>query len=254
MSDHEAYNEKLEFRLPADLAECELRLARLVLPQSSVDRDQLLYEAGWEAALAQRAPANRRSSGASRRTVAWSLASGVVAASLAAVITLQTTNRTYVSQQQARSASAVNDAAVDDATVDDATVDHTNRGPLVTDASSGAPRPAASDVRAPDRSAMPLIYWSASLLTQRDRALWQHSNGNELGEDSFLAGPAYADHQEPRDSGGGSAGSERSRLDPPDSAPHSTRELLRDYLPRELRAAPASFPWPWTNPRAGVTS
>ncbi len=38
-----------ELRLPDELAACEARLAARLLPASGIDRDQLMYRAGWAA-------------------------------------------------------------------------------------------------------------------------------------------------------------------------------------------------------------
>jgi hypothetical protein len=79
-----------ELKLPDDLRACEARLARQPLPPSRIDRDELLYRAGWAAARAQ-AAGNRAvipQPAAPRRTIAaWSLASAALAASLAAAAT-----------------------------------------------------------------------------------------------------------------------------------------------------------------------
>ncbi len=88
-----------ELRLPDNLAACEARLAAQSLPASRLDRDQLLYRAGWAAAEARMAALNPPTSkveetpwrrGARGRILAaWSLTSAALAASLAVVATLQ---------------------------------------------------------------------------------------------------------------------------------------------------------------------
>jgi len=106
-----------ELRLPDELAACEARLAAQSLPASRLDRDELLYRAGWAAAEARLAALNpppskgweqpstvaggdRAQGGSSREatrggistarvTAAWSLTSAAIAASLAVIITLQ---------------------------------------------------------------------------------------------------------------------------------------------------------------------
>lgn len=93
-----------EMRLPDDLAACEARLAAFELPSAGIDRDALLYQAGWAAAMSHlgvvekldpltvEAGSRRRRAGAGKTgltTAAWSLASAAVAASIAVVATLQ---------------------------------------------------------------------------------------------------------------------------------------------------------------------
>lgn len=102
-----------EMRLPAELAACEARLAAHALPASGIERDALLYQAGWAAAVAQ-ANAIRGDAGgqtirldigdnpphskegawgeigsAKKVTFAWSAISAAIAASLAVVATLE---------------------------------------------------------------------------------------------------------------------------------------------------------------------
>jgi hypothetical protein len=108
-----------ELRLPDDLAACEARLASEPLPASRIDRDQLMYRAGWaacEAQLASENPSSLLKNGIGSRTsaqkfgdsesgeracptfqraarrrvvAAWSLASAALAASIAVAVTLQ---------------------------------------------------------------------------------------------------------------------------------------------------------------------
>lgn len=92
-----------EMRLPDELAACEARLAAFGLPSAGIDRDELLYRAGWAAAMAQASVAEKPAgantaqlalaTGDVRRTrlttAVWSLASAALAASIAVVATLQ---------------------------------------------------------------------------------------------------------------------------------------------------------------------
>jgi hypothetical protein len=81
-----------ELRLPDDLAACEAQLAAQSLPASGIDRDQLMYRAGWAACEAHLAAVHSPAFkvGSTRGfTLAWSLSSAAVAASLAVVLTLQ---------------------------------------------------------------------------------------------------------------------------------------------------------------------
>ena len=88
-----------ELRLPDDLAACEARLAGLALPASGIDRDQLMYRAGWAAgaetarlAVVNPSPLQGGARGGiapPRATALWSTASAAIAASLAVAVTLQ---------------------------------------------------------------------------------------------------------------------------------------------------------------------
>jgi len=79
-----------ELRLPDDLAACEARLAAMPLGASRIDRDEMLYRAGWAAGAetARLAVVNPPPSKGGI-TAAWSLTSAAVAASIAVMATLQ---------------------------------------------------------------------------------------------------------------------------------------------------------------------
>jgi hypothetical protein len=88
-----------ELRLPDDLAACEARLAARSPAPTQLDRDQLMYQAGWAACEASLAAVNPPplkggarggiKRGTKRGTVAaWSFASAALAASLAIAVTL----------------------------------------------------------------------------------------------------------------------------------------------------------------------
>lgn len=83
-----------EMRLPDDLAACEARLAAHPLGTSLINRDELMYRAGWAAAEAEW---SRKTAGVvpnasvTGRVASWSLASAALAASLAVAITLSAT-------------------------------------------------------------------------------------------------------------------------------------------------------------------
>jgi hypothetical protein len=85
-----------ELKLPADLAPCEARLAAHPLPPASLNRDELLYRAGWAAAEAARSratplPSEGRVPSRKRDVALWSCASAALAASLAVALTLTMT-------------------------------------------------------------------------------------------------------------------------------------------------------------------
>lgn len=82
-----------ELKLPADLAACEARLAAQPLPALSLNRDELMYRAGWAAAEAARVqvvspPSKGGARGGIRDVAIWSAASAALAASLAVAVTL----------------------------------------------------------------------------------------------------------------------------------------------------------------------
>ena len=75
-----------ELRLPDELAAIEARLAALPLAGSGVDRDRLLYDAGWAAGAAGAETA--RLAFLPRTAALCSAASAAIAASLAVAVTL----------------------------------------------------------------------------------------------------------------------------------------------------------------------
>jgi hypothetical protein len=85
-----------ELRLPDRLAACEAELAAQPLDVSRINRDELLYRAGWaaaEAALASRFEIASGSSEVNKALVArWSVVSAVLAASIAVAATLAISN------------------------------------------------------------------------------------------------------------------------------------------------------------------
>jgi hypothetical protein len=81
-----------ELRLPDELAALEARLAAQSPPASGVNRDELMYRAGWAACEAQRRRPvqlhTKPTRSDSARIAAWSVASAALAASLAVAATL----------------------------------------------------------------------------------------------------------------------------------------------------------------------
>ena len=83
-----------ELRLPDHLAACEAQLAAQLLPASGINRDELLYRAGWAAGaetarLAVLSPPPSKGGARGGITAAWSFASAAIAASIAVAVTLQ---------------------------------------------------------------------------------------------------------------------------------------------------------------------
>lgn len=97
MCNEHAHQSPEDSSLTSDLTRIETLLAKRTVPASQIDRDDLLYRAGWTAAEAQLCDTPRET--ASRQTshinIAWrqigiaSLASAALAASLAVGISLQ---------------------------------------------------------------------------------------------------------------------------------------------------------------------
>ena len=85
-----------EFKIPPDLSVFESQLSSLAVPDSSLDRDEVLYQAGWAAAMAHSSAAtpNGFSGGSSNgKSWAWPTATGVfatLATVLAVALFLQT--------------------------------------------------------------------------------------------------------------------------------------------------------------------
>src|SRR5690606_26157913 len=82
-----------EMRLPEELAAFEALLAARALPASRLDRDQVMYRAGWAACEAEfyPPPSKERARGGisdRRQTVGWSGVSAALAASIAVAVTL----------------------------------------------------------------------------------------------------------------------------------------------------------------------
>lgn len=92
MSNENAKEPQLKFQLPDELANCETLLARLPLPPPQVARDELMYRAGWAAALVQSSDGSQRRQSPGRQlSVRTSLisctASGVLGACLVLLLT-----------------------------------------------------------------------------------------------------------------------------------------------------------------------
>ncbi len=86
-----------EFEIPPELAMLESRLGSVPITQSAIDRDQLLYEAGWAAAM--QAQASTSISPAVRSHRAWQTATGVFA-SLTAVFAIMLLQPNWVGEQR----------------------------------------------------------------------------------------------------------------------------------------------------------
>ncbi len=114
-----------ELRLPDDLAACEARLAARSPAPTQIDRDQLMYQAGWAAceanqsamkpSLLSEGKKGQHGSNGGKTIAAWSFASAALAASLAVAVTLHlqrsaTSTLTAANNPDAQIASAKNDA------------------------------------------------------------------------------------------------------------------------------------------------
>ena len=224
MSDNNANQPPVDTRLPDELARCESILAGMSLPKSRVQRDELLYRAGWAAAErdakscsvrgAEQKQSSRNTGG--RSTFAWSVTSAVVAASLAVAITLQV---------QPAATTQVN-------AVVDVSRDH---GSAVTEEESlVTPIPDGFANRAD-------VEWTASLLIMRDRALLQQWDDPWTVNDPSI--------------------SELSSDGAMPSQPKTSREMLQEFLmgPSEQDTTDRSstrrgLRWPWKTIHLGETT
>lgn len=198
-----------ELRLPDDLAAMEARLAAHAPPASGLNRDELMYRAGWAAAeenlanlrLATAASSPHHSSRHARSTAAWSLASAALAASLAVAVTLLVQSPP---QAPLPLAPAI---AVQPATV----------APLA------APSPRADDV--------------ADYLASMSRS------------NSPLAGALLVMHRRPDATGSRSSEATELLNDVAAPAPKTARDLRQEFLPAPTPASPGSaspaLGWPW---------
>jgi len=229
-----------ELRLSDDLAACEARLAGLPLPASGIDRDQLLFQAGWAAAVAagagvgkpQLAGFDALRPGASggiapRRSIAWrSVAGAALAASLAVVATLvwrPVADRGRVPLAVSRPEAAATDS-------DRAFV-------RAVDGLTAESKPPSSSWRltpaAPSREDWAKL---AALLAARNQSWRLAAN---LGADDRLT-----------------SASRSSLYGPPAK---TARELMDEYLPGALRpgegetAPRGRLGWPWNSASPGET-
>jgi hypothetical protein len=208
-----------ELRLPEDLAACEARLAAMSLPASRIDRDELMYRAGWAAALAgvgttRLAVADPPPS--KRGILAASLASAALAASLAVAITLQwrpAAEHTLIVAQEPKKTTEVHAAA--------------------------APRPTAR------RTAPVRPGFSSDV----DALLARFSGRNGLRAESPLAARLHPGLDE---EGALSAIHADAAASP--AATKTARQLLEELLPesraRDISLTPTRL-WPWSGLNSG---
>ena len=218
-----------ELRLPDELAACEARLAAQLLPASRLDRDALMYRAGWAACEAQRlgdkVPAAKIPS-TRGRTTGWSLASAAIAASLAVVATLRFQDglgpdrRPLATTAQTKTLERSADNRVAN---------------LPQERGGNAPAPASLAMLklAPGVG----ISSAASLLNARDLAISQSSLEPQLFQVSLTSNHAVA---------------------APNIAAKTARQLLNEYLPDDSDAKSESKPprrlqWLWNLAAPGET-
>lgn len=227
-----------DLRLSDELAALEALLAAKPLPAPRIDRDQLMYRAGWAACEAQcqprplaggrpkvrlrpaaveaHPPAEPGTIRERRRTLAWSLGSAAVAASIAVGATLRW--------------------------VELATLEKTER------AGGETPRLAA-EAELPPRSA------EVKGSTARDVSAWDVERRiNSYGRQLTLAGPWIA-LQRPGPDGatsGADARPDRVATTPDLALPSAktARELWKELIPNDVSTAPTSV-WPWRRPLSG---
>jgi hypothetical protein len=202
-----------ELRLPDELAAIEARLAAHPLPASPLNRDELLYQAGWAACEAKLAATShllasslREPKHPSRAIVAWSLTSAALAASLAVAVTL------------ALAPDRAPTLAVEGA--------GGSRPPLasvVETTTAAAPAPRSDEV---DR-----VLANLDALLRLDRSLPTASLWAALGS------PRRQPWDEP-------IVASVDATAPAASSPDTARGLLEELLPRPRgAAAPAAMPW-----------
>jgi hypothetical protein len=194
-----------------------------------VQRDELIYRAGWAAAEMR---ANSRcilGDGNARRvtglysTVAWSVASAACAASLALAMTLRPQPTANTRGDAAGDAVAVATAADVSAT-----------------GSEEPPPPLAGEVFGGVRRGS-AVDWTASLLIMRDQALLQQWEDPRLASETVFNALT-------RDHG-------------IRSQPKTSREMLRELLPgnsrleaSESNATQGQLHWPWNTSGQGDTT
>ena len=212
-----------ELRLPEELAACEARLAATLLVGSGIDRDQLLYRAGWAAGAgtARLADGNRPS--LKGGILAASLASAAVAASLATAITLQW-RPVEVRHEQA---------------------------PLVASHDEAGAKSEALMTTPAERTAEQVVERGPVRPTDVERFLANFASGDRRS----LAAPVFA--LRGRAFAGGREASPTVAADAASPAVTMTaRQLLDEILPETrtpLDSAPAARWWPWRGLTIGET-
>ena len=218
-----------EPRLPDELAALEALLAAKPLAAVRVDRDQLMYRAGWAACEAAatispplkvgEGPRRRGARGETpnrRRTVAWSVGSAALAASIAVMATLGWQG---AASQNAKTAGA----------------------------GGGTPRLA--------EEGLPQTLAAVKSLTSRDVSAAEIDrllNGSGRNDRLSLAGPWFAMKQRglgeiANDNDVRADGAPTTDLEPPTAK--TARELWKELNPNET-ATPTPV-WPWRQPSSG---
>ena len=218
-----------ELRLPDDLAACEARLAAQPLPASRLDRDDVMYRAGWAACEAQWLGANvpaAKTPTTRGQTAGWSLASAALAASVAVVATLQLQDGAGPNRMPLATAAQTKTL--------EQPADN-RAASLRQDGASNAPVLASLAMlkQAPGVEANPAI----SLLNARDLAISQSSSDRLLLQVSLTRTRAAA---------------------APNMAAKTARQLLNEYLPDSDPAGSESkssrpLQWLWNLSAPGET-
>ncbi len=228
-----------ELRLPDELAALEALLAAKPLTAARIDRDQLMYQSGWAACEAQWQP--RPSAGGRpevrlrpatveahlpaepgairerRRTLAWSLGSAALAASLAVATTLGWVGSVKQLDRPER-------------------------------AGGETPRLAEGE-------GLPQTLTEVKSFTARDVSAWDVERRiNSYGRQLTLAGPWIA-LQRPGPDGatsGADVRPDRVATTPDLALPSAktARELWKELIPNDVSTAPTSV-WPWRRPLSG---
>ncbi|WP_428307497.1 hypothetical protein [Lacipirellula sp.] len=228
-----------EMRLPEELAAFEALLAARSLPASRLDRDQVMYRAGWAACEAQLQPRAlpggrhalpeevavakgypRAEPGGTRElrhTVAWSCASAALAATLAVAVTLG-----WLRLEQSELAEAEHAGG------------ETPR--LAADPSAATAVAQATG----DRNVT-----TPSLLSELDRFLAADARNAR----PTLAGPWFALHRLDRSAPASHNDQIAGDAEATPSAPKTIRDLQQELLPAD--PAPPRVVWPWERTPSG---
>ncbi|WP_172991772.1 hypothetical protein [Lacipirellula parvula] len=209
-------------RLPEELAAFEALLAARALPVSRLDRDQVLYRAGWAACEAQHCSPPLQGGGRGgipdrRHIAAWSCASAAMAASLAVAVTLG-----WPSAKQSK-------------------VSEPERAGGETPRLAVYEAPATAVAQdASDRSVT-----TPSLLSELDRFLAADARNAR----PTLAGPWFALRRLDRPASASHNDQIAVDAEPTPATPKTIRNLQQELLP--AAPAPPRVVWPWERTPSG---
>lgn len=221
MSEDHADQPAGDLKLTDDLARLESILGAVTLPPSRIQRDELMFRAGRAAEAS--AESQRFKTAGKRATLAWSVSSATVAASLAVAITMWLQTIAVVPLDSVAKSSGDLPAGI---------------------AGVEAEEPTSRRQTNPVRSHFATragVNKTAPLLVMRDRILLQPCDEGWTVTESSVAGS--------------------SARDGIPSRAKTSREMLQEFLPRgssrsavDRNSNPSEFDWPWNTKRLGATS